>query len=52
MEMAKNPGNIRRARLKGFPLYLLYRGKDNQAQVIAVPHTSQRPEYWKSRLTG
>ena len=27
MEMQRNPGNIRRARLKGFPLYVLYRVK-------------------------
>ena len=50
MEMPGNPGNIRRARLKGFPLYILYRVKEDEVQIIAVPHTSQRPEYWRSRL--
>jgi len=50
MEMRRNPGNIRRAILKGFPLYVLYRAKDGVVEVFAVPHTSQRPGYWKSRL--
>jgi toxin ParE1/3/4 len=50
MEMRRNPGNIRRAMLKGFPLYILYRTKDDEVEVFAVPHTSQRPGYWKSRL--
>ncbi len=50
MEMRKNPGNIRRAMLKGFPLYVLYRVKSDLVEIIAVPHTSQRSGYWKSRL--
>jgi toxin ParE1/3/4 len=50
MEMRRNPGNIRRAMLKGFPLYALYRVKEDVVEVFAVPHTSQRPGYWKSRL--
>jgi plasmid stabilization system protein ParE len=50
MEMPTNPGNIRRAILKGFPLYVLYRVREKTVEVFAVPHTSQRPEYWKSRI--
>ena len=50
MEMRRNPGSIRRARLTGFPLYILYRIKSEAVEVFAVPHTSQRPGYWKSRL--
>jgi toxin ParE1/3/4 len=50
MEMRRNPGNIRRARLKGFPLFVLYRIQADLVEVLAVPHTSQRPGYWKSRL--
>jgi plasmid stabilization system protein ParE len=50
MEMHRNPGNIRRARLKGFPLVVLYRVTDADVHVIAVSHTSQQPGYWKSRL--
>jgi toxin ParE1/3/4 len=50
MEMSRNPGTIRRARLKGFPLYVLYRVKPDAVEVFAVPHTSQQPDYWKPRL--
>jgi len=49
MEMKGNPGTIRRARLKGFPLYVLYRVKPNSVEIFAVPHTSQQPEYWQAR---
>jgi toxin ParE1/3/4 len=52
MEMRRNPGNLRRVFLKGFPLFILYRVLENEVQVIAVPHSSQRPGYWKSRLKG
>ena len=51
MEMRRNPGNIRRAMLKRFPLYVLYRITDETVEVFAVPHTSQRPDYWKSRIS-
>lgn len=50
MEMRRNPGNIRRAMLKGFPLYVLYRIVEERVEVFAVPHTSQRPGYWRSRI--
>ena len=52
MEMAKDPGTIRRVRLKRFPLYVLYCVGDNVVTIIAVPHTSQRSEYWRSRISG
>lgn len=51
LEIPRNPGNIRRARLAGFPLYVLYRTKADEVEVLAVPHTSQRSGYWKGRLT-
>jgi toxin ParE1/3/4 len=50
MEMRRNPGNIRRVFLKGFPIYILYRILDDEVEIFAVPHASRRPGYWKSRL--
>lgn len=50
MEMRRNLGNVRRAMLKRFPLYVLYRIVNETVEVFAVPHTSQRPGYWKSRI--
>jgi toxin ParE1/3/4 len=51
MEMRRNPGNIRRAMLKGFPLYVLNRVRGETVEIFAVPHTSQRLGYWKSRIS-
>ena len=50
LEYRRNPGNIRRVRLKKFPLMILYQLFDDEIYVFAVAHTSQRPGYWRSRL--
>ena|SRR4029079_7478402 len=50
IEMRRNPGNMRRARLKGFPAYVGYQVFDDEIHVFAVPHTARKPGYWKSRL--
>jgi plasmid stabilization system protein ParE len=50
LEVRQNPGNLRRARLKGFPLFVLYQVNDDSIEVLAVPHTAQKPGYWRSRL--
>jgi plasmid stabilization system protein ParE len=41
MEMDGNPGNIRRARLAGFPLYVLYRIGPVEIVVFAVTHITR-----------
>jgi toxin ParE1/3/4 len=50
LEMRKNPGNIRRGRVKKFPLVILYQVLADEVYVFAVAHTSRRPGYWRSRL--
>jgi len=50
LEYRRNTGNIRRARLKKFPLMVLYQILEDEIYVFAVVHTSQRPGYWRSRL--
>jgi toxin ParE1/3/4 len=50
LEYDENPGNIRRARLKKFPIMILYQVLDDEIDVFAVAHTSQNPGYWRSRL--
>ena len=50
MEMRCNPGNIRRARLTNFPIYIPFQVLDNEIYVIAVAHTARRPGYWRRRL--
>ena len=49
-EVEDNAGDLRRARLKGFPLFILYRVKENEVEVVAVPHTSRDHSFWRSRL--
>lgn len=40
----------RKVKADKFPYVLIYRVKDERIQIIAVMHTSRRPDYWKSRL--
>jgi plasmid stabilization system protein ParE len=51
MEMRRNPGNVRRVRLKGFPICVLYEIGADEIRVFAAIHTSRRPGYWRSRLS-
>jgi toxin ParE1/3/4 len=50
MEMRRNPGNVRRVRLKNFPIYIPYQEFDNDIYIVAVAHTARRPGYWRNRL--
>ena len=50
MEMRRNPGNIRRARLKNFPIYIPFQVFDADVYVLAVAHAARRPGYWRKRL--
>jgi plasmid stabilization system protein ParE len=51
VEIEGNPGDIRRVRLKGFPIYVLYQVLPNEARIFAVQHASRLPGYWMSRLS-
>src|SRR5271168_172066 len=43
--------STRRFLLKKFPFILIYRERNSaDIQVVAVAHTSRRPQYWNSRL--
>jgi plasmid stabilization system protein ParE len=43
--------STRRFLLKRFPFLLIYRERKSAGiQIVAVAHTSRKPEYWKSRL--
>ena len=50
MEMRRNPGNVRRVLLKGFPIYIPYQICDDAIYIVAVAHASRRPGYWRNRL--
>jgi toxin ParE1/3/4 len=50
MEMWRNPGNVRRARLKGYPIFIGYQQLADDVFIFTVAHTSRRPGYWRSRL--
>ena len=41
--------DVRRAILKQFPYAIYYQFTDAAIRVIAVLHTSRRPDYWKDR---
>ena len=50
LEIRRNAGDIRRVRIKGFPLMVIYQVSETDVLVVAVTHTSRRPGYWRSRL--
>ena len=41
---------VRRVPLRRFPFFLIYRRRDDFLEIIALAHTSRRPNYWRSRL--
>jgi len=42
--------DVRRARLRGFPIIIIYQLLTDEVFVVAVAHTSREPGYWTSRL--
>lgn len=38
--------------MKRFPFAVVYRARENRIEIIAVAHTSRRPEYWVHRTPG
>lgn len=42
--------DIRRVRLRLFPLMLIYRERGGMIQVLAVAHHRRRPVYWLTRV--
>jgi len=41
---------IRRVPLRHFPFLLLYREHPDYIEVVALAHTSRKPNYWRARL--
>jgi plasmid stabilization system protein ParE len=44
------PGMIRRVPLRHFPFLLVYRERADHLEIVALAHTSRKPNYWRSRL--
>ena len=43
-------GRVRRFPLRDFPFFLIYRERDDHLQIVALAHTSRKPNYWRGRL--
>jgi len=43
-------GAARRIPLRRFPLFVIYRIHDDYTEVMALAHTSRKPNYWRSRF--
>ena len=43
MEMRRNPGNVRRAMLENFPIYVPFQVLDDVIYIVAVAHAARRP---------
>ncbi|SRR5579862_4441239 len=48
---ASGPFQTRRFLLRRFPFLIIFREfSSDKIQVLAIAHTSRRPQYWKTRL--
>jgi toxin ParE1/3/4 len=45
-----HPPDIRRVRLRPFPLTLIYRERDGAVEILALAHYRRRPGYWLGRM--
>ncbi len=45
-------GEFRKVRMGKFSYAVVFRVKNNEAQVLAVMHLHRRPGYWKDRVKG
>ena len=43
-------GLVRRFPLHDFPFFLVYRERGDHLQIVALAHTSRKPNYWRRRL--
>lgn len=43
-------GAVRRVPLRHFPFLLVYRVFPDHLEVVALAHTSRKPNYWRTRL--
>jgi plasmid stabilization system protein ParE len=41
---------VRRLALHGWPYAIIYFVRDDAVVIIAIAHTSRRPNYWRTRL--
>jgi plasmid stabilization system protein ParE len=54
--MARHPalhsaveGDVRRALFRQFPYAVYYQLKSDTVHILAILHTSRKPDYWQSR---
>ncbi len=43
-------GVIRRVPLRHFPFLLVYREHPDHLEIVALAHTSRKPDYWRDRV--
>ncbi len=41
---------VRRFPLRRFPFFVIYRQRNDHVQIVALAHTSRKPNYWRTRL--
>jgi len=49
-QIRRTRGLVRRFPLDHFPFVLIYRRHEDYLQIVALAHTSRKPNYWKPRL--
>jgi toxin ParE1/3/4 len=49
-QVRRTRGLVRRFPLHHFPFVLIYRGREDYLEIVALAHTSRKPNYWRPRL--
>jgi toxin ParE1/3/4 len=47
---ARVRGTARRVLLRHFPFFVIYRNHESYVEVMALAHTSRKPNYWRDRF--
>jgi toxin ParE1/3/4 len=47
---ARVRGTARRVLLRRFPFFVIYRNHEDYIEVMALAHTSRKPNYWRGRF--
>lgn len=49
MVWRERPGGCRRVNLPGFPFFIAFIIDGDRILIVAVPHSSRKPGYWRNR---
>jgi plasmid stabilization system protein ParE len=49
-KVRRTRGLVRRIPLHHFPFFVIYREREDDLEIVALAHSSRKPNYWRNRL--